>query len=167
MRTSICVSLVLIAVATSVSGEGPRSRRVEADRCSGIRVEAATADESGPASRRSRSTSVFSAAEVKDLRVEVLLRERNAAEPVSVKLFTPRGRLYQVLDLVAVPPTEAERSARRGRSSRSTFVRLSANFPVAGTQITNFDLFGEWRAEPYLGSSETSCARPLEFEIQR
>jgi len=82
--------------------------------------------------------------------------------PVHVKLFTPRGSLYQVLQAKADAESTSTAARRRGRSARA----LVALVPVAGTQITTYALFGEWRAEVYLDAADAPCTRTLEFVIE-
>jgi hypothetical protein len=107
---------------------------------------------------------VVSASESRDLRVEVSLPESLSSLPVQVKLFTPRGRLYQVLQARADAESTSS-AARNGRRSSRETRTLAALVPVAGTQITTHALFGEWRAEVYVGDATAPCARPLEFVI--
>jgi hypothetical protein len=102
----------------------------------------------------------LSAAAVKDLRIEILLTEDAATRPVQVKLYNPRGRLYQILDAVADPGVT--KSNGRSKRGERLFVAL---LPVAGTQITLNALYGTWRAEVYLDGASTACARPAEFVL--
>jgi hypothetical protein len=150
---------LLVAAAFGVA-DGPQAYadRKRSDRCYTVRVRAA--DSPGERDRR-RHKPVFSAGEAKDLTIEVTLSEDAATRPVQVKLFTPRGRLYQVLDAVA----EGNRTARPTRSRRHERI-LVAQLPVAGTQVTAHALFGEWRAEVHLDGAETPCIRPLSFVIE-
>jgi len=155
--------LLLVAAALGVAygrdsfADGKRSAR-----CHEVRVRAA---DSAPRLDRRRHGPVFSAREAKDLELEVLLSEDDASGPVKVKLFSPRGRLYQILDATADEAPAAERDGRRPRWRRQ--VRsLVARFPVAGTQVTAHALFGEWRAEVYLDGAETPCIRPVKFVLE-
>jgi hypothetical protein len=181
MRTFIGVVIALVAVAPSLfSNEQRREPREvreaekaakaakaakESHRCYGIRVEAADS-EIGSFRRRGRTTR-FSAREVRDLRVEVFVPEATATEPLSVKLYTPRGRLYQVLQVAASAPDDLAGKRGGRRSAGRSYGVLSAQFPVAGTQITSFDMFGNWRVEAHLDGSEGPCTRPFEFELER
>lgn len=152
-------ALLLVAAAFGVA-DGPKAfaDRKRSDRCYSVRVRAA--DSPGERDRR-RQRPVLSASEAKDLTIEVSLSEDAASRPVQVKLFSPRGRLYQVLDAVADEnPTARPRRSRRHERS------LVARFPVAGTQITAHGLYGEWRAEVHLDGTETPCIRPLTFVIE-
>ena len=144
-RWNLLLLLATLGAAVAASANG------RSDRCYPIRVRAADAE------NRSR---VFSAAAAKDLVIEVAVPDEAASRPVRVKLFTPRGALYQVLETSAGEDgAESGRRRRRGRT-------LTARFPVAGTHVTTFALFGEWRAEAYLEGAETACTRPLKFVIE-
>jgi hypothetical protein len=114
----------------------------------------------GPQPQGRKKASDFSAAAVKDLRIEILLTEDAATRPVQVKLYTPRGRLYQILDAVA-DSGQTMPNARSKRRER----RFEALLPVAGTQITAHALYGRWRAEVYLDGASTACSRPVEFVL--
>jgi hypothetical protein len=156
-------SFVLIAAAVNLV-QVPESfaKRRRSGRCYAISVEAA--DSHSNHDRRRRAP-VLSASEAKDLEIEIALSDEAAAWPVQVKLFTPRGKLYQVLDAVAETQTAPDGARSRRRPRRHTR-SLVARFPVAGTQITSHALFGEWRAEAYLGDAESPCTRSLEFVIE-
>lgn len=158
-------SFVLIAAA--VNGvQSPDSfseeRGARPGRCYAMRVGAVDSLENHDQGNRA---SVFSVRNVKDLQIEVSLSAEAASWPVRVRLFTPRGKLYQVLHAVAEPQPASE-AGRNRRRSRRHMRSLVARFPVAGTQITSYALFGEWRAEAYLNDAESPCIHPLEFVIE-
>jgi hypothetical protein len=154
------ISIVLVATALDVARPAEASQRKRAHRCHDARVEPAD-----PRSDRRGRTTAVSARESGDLRIQVSLPGELSGLPVQVKLFTPRGRLYQILQATADAASTSEatkgprRSPHRGRS-------LAALVPLAGTQITTYALFGEWRAEFYLDGAESPCTRPLEFVIE-
>lgn len=152
-------TLLLVAAVFGVA-DGPKALadRKRSDRCYTVRVR--PADSPGERDRR-RESPVLSASQAKDLTIEVSLPEDAASRPVQVKLFSPRGRLYQVLDAVA----DGNPTARPRRSRRHERL-LVARFPVAGTQITAHDLYGVWRAEVHLDGTEAPCIRPLAFVIE-
>jgi len=161
MRSWRWAAIVLAATALEVARPAePSAARKKANRCYGVRVESADST----INRRGRTT-VFSASESKDLRLVVSLPEELSSLPVHVKLFTPRGPLYQVLQATADAESTSRAARSRGRSGRGVRV-LAALVPVAGTHITTFALFGEWRAEVYLEGSDAPCTRPLEFVIE-
>jgi hypothetical protein len=160
MRTWRWAAIVLAVTVLDVARPAePSPAREKANRCYGVRVESADS------SNRRSGTSVFSAGESKDLRLVVSIPEELSSLPVHVKLFTPRGRLYQVLQATADAESTSRAARSRGRSARDPRA-LVALVPVAGTQITTYALFGEWRAEVYLDDAEAPCTRPLEFVIE-
>ncbi len=156
MRSWRWAAIVLAAAALEVARPAETSAAGrKANRCYGVRVESAVSR-----SDRRGSATAFSASESKDLRLLVSLPEKLSSLPIQVKLFTPRGSLYQVLEATADGV-----STSRGRSKRGAR-DLAAVLPVSGTHITTFELFGEWRAEAYLDGSAAPCTRPLEFVIE-
>lgn len=161
MRHLAGVLLILTTASGGLSpAPRPRARRDRPPRCVVLRVEAADAE-----GRRGSRGRRFSAEEVADLRFEVWVHERFASEPLTVKLFTPRDKLYQVLGVSAdgAGPTGKLRARIATRWHLST---LGALFPVAGTHVTTYALYGEWRAEAYIGDAGSPCARPLDFVIE-
>jgi len=115
----------------------------------------------GPAKR-----GVFSAHTHYDLDFAVKLVPR-AATPgrvVQLKLYTPRGFLYQVLETSIPQPSPR----RRGRApvpkkDKTASVRL----PVAGTWITQNTLYGRWKVVPYLAGQTAACGHARTLEITR
>jgi hypothetical protein len=96
---------------------------------------------------------------------------------LALKLFTPRGHLYQTL---TVPFTAAgqsrgdrlvdgyprpmrEQETRPVTEQGSTAFELVATLPVGGTAIMTNSLYGEWRVDPQLDG--TPCGNPARFEI--
>jgi hypothetical protein len=144
--------LLLVAVTMDLSASIAFAARERSTGCLSVRI--------GSHAPGRKNNPGFSAAAVKDLRIEVVLTEKAATRPVQVKLYNPRGRLYLILDAVA----DASGMKAKGRSKRGErlFVAL---LPVAGTQITAHALYGTWRAEVYLDGGETPCTRPAEFVL--
>jgi len=159
-----CVTVLALVVPALLGLTGASeaataaSRRV--DRCYAVRVESIAAPNSASTKRR-RFRRRFSAREVLDLRFNVLLHAKNDAGLVEIKLYTPAGRLYDILEARA----DGDQSALPRRSRRRRRV-VSAKFPVAGTHITNRSLYGKWRADVYLNGSDERCGRPKRFFIQ-
>jgi hypothetical protein len=120
----------------------------------------------------------FSATHILDLRFATLLRRELPGQHVlALKLFTPRGHLYQTL---TVPFTAAgqsrgdrlvdgyprpmrEQETRPVTEQGSTAFELVATLPVGGTAIMTNSLYGEWRVDPQLDG--TPCGNPARFEI--
>jgi hypothetical protein len=130
------------------------SNRGASGRCNAVRVEAVqkTSDESGP---RRRYRDRFSAEDVLDLRFVVSLPANNQAGLVEIKLYTPSGRLYDVLRAEADGGEATGRSSNRRRRSRT----VAAQLPIAGSHITGRSLYGEWEARVYLDGNDEECNR--------
>jgi hypothetical protein len=158
--TGIRFASVLLLATLALGASAFAERR--SGRCHAVRVRPGEAE--GRNGNNGRSGRAFSATAAKDLVIEVSIPDAAASLPVQVKLFTPRGRLFQVIDARAA---ESETTDARGRGRRGRGRTLSALFPVAGTPIVTNALFGEWRAEVYVDGAETPCVRPLEFVIER
>lgn len=101
----------------------------------------------------------FSASEILDLRFLVLVPADDAGT-LHLKLFTPKGHLYQELRVTT------ELAADRNQRRRSRHRWLSASLPVAGTTIVTSSLYGRWRAEAYVDDGSSPCARPRSFIIR-
>jgi hypothetical protein len=105
-----------------------------------------------------------------ELRVAVSRRLPDNAR-VELRLFTPRGHLYQTLRAVVPPPTEPKppraepvpASSRRRRPPRTTPHVLTAAVPVAGTSIVNHSLYGRWTVAPQVDGEP--CGDPVGFWI--
>lgn len=159
MRYVAGLALLLI-VAAGLSDAEPSKRRRERrrePRCFALRVVEAD-------SGRSRGRS-FSASEVGDLRFELWVHESASSEPIELKLFNPRGKLYQRLALRSAD-APGRRALRARVAKRFHLQTLAARFPVTGTHVTAYALFGEWRAEAFVGDAENPCSRPLEFVLE-
>jgi len=106
----------------------------------------------------------YSAAKVDDLEITATLAPQVRGEHrLALKVFTPRGHLYQTL---RVPVTASSLPARGPRPPSRT-QKISARLPVSGTLIVTSSLYGRWRVVPYLDDSAAPCGRELRFEITR
>jgi hypothetical protein len=111
--------------------------------------------ERGEGHRRDRPA--FSAARTIDLGLEVELRSDRFLDPrrprvrsIELRLYTPKGHLYQTLTLS--PPSAA---ARRRPQHHAT--GWTGTLPVAGTAIVNHSLYGRWTVQPYLAGRPEPC----------
>jgi hypothetical protein len=96
----------------------------------------------------------FRATRILDLEFETLLSGRTRRErTLQLRLYTPQGFLYQVL--------EARLDAGRPRQRR-----FEARLPVAGTSIMASGLYGRWRVVPYLDDRREPCGPARSFVIQ-
>lgn len=143
----------------------PRESPAAAAACMSIQVS----DAEAPAhsrSHRARRQRSFSASEVLDLQFEVFLASPPEADHrVELKLFTPKGHLYQKLPAVVGPaspgPTRAE-----GRTRQTGVASAKATLPVAGTTIVMSSLYGQWQVEAYVDGATTPCTRAQKFVIK-
>jgi len=99
----------------------------------------------------------FSAARTIDLSLGAELRphsfrdaRRFLDQGVELRLYTPKGHLYQTLALR--PPAPPARRTERLAPNVWTGV-----LPVAGTAIVNHSLYGRWRVEPHLAGRPEPC----------
>jgi len=113
----------------------------------------------GPARR-----GVFSAHKHYDLDFAVKLVPR-AATPgrvVLLKLYTPRGFLYQVLETSVPQPSPR----RRGRAPVPKKDKTaSVRRPVAGAWITQNTLYGRWKVVPCLAGQTAAWGHARAVEI--
>jgi hypothetical protein len=95
----------------------------------------------------------FSATHVLDLEFRTDVR-RSDATTLYLRVYTPRGHLYQTFTATLAP-------AVPGEPRPPAMARLL----VAGTAITTNGLYGRWRAEPWLGGDAAACGAGREFFI--
>jgi hypothetical protein len=154
----ISAAAVLVSAAYLASGHAVAQET--ASRGDGCQLVWVTAPAFGRPVPRPRKPLNFSAAEILDLEFQVLIRpDLLAGRSLELKVLTPKGHLYQTLDLPA--PSEAPDAAKR----RARYRTVTARLPVAGTTIVNNSLYGTWKAEAYLAGERTACARARSFVI--
>ena len=125
----------------------------------------------------------FSAAQILDLEIRVLLPEKLTGEHrLDVSLYTPDHQLYQTLTVpfrgAGTPPSRgprrkltdhprpiAEAEARATLAGKHRRTVVSAVLPVAGTSIVTSSLYGEWTAAAFLDGSQKSCGAAARFVI--
>jgi hypothetical protein len=126
--------------------------------CTALWVTTPT-DKAGTAGRASRRAPVFSATSILDLELIVLVPAEYAGTNMELKLFTPKGHLYQTLEIDSAP------SKTSGDPSRRRYELLTARLPVAGTTIVNSSLYGVWTAEAYFAGASSPCTQARAFAI--
>ncbi len=135
---------------------------------------------------------VFSARETLDLELRTRLQRRmwlSGNETLQLKLFTPRGYLYQevTLPFYRTPSSRKERrrnpyeatrvvsgfprplavqKARNVRMGRRRYLQVKTRLPVAGTSISLGSLYGRWTVVPYLNDATAPCGRSKTFVIR-
>jgi len=150
------------------------------------RPQCAAVQVRSPQQPRAQPRSAFSATRILDLEFQTLLRWGLAgSHTLQLKVYTPRGHLYQVLtipfagsgpggasgatpekrwvDGYPLPLDEQQAKAVRFEGARRH--QVSANLPVAGTSIMTSSLYGQWRVEPYLDGAPEACGPPRAFVI--
>jgi hypothetical protein len=159
---------------TTTGAESPSSR--ESARDSGERSAEPPRDGSSSRAPRRldregrggevRAGPFFSAARTLDLRLGAAVRSPAPGDArVELRLYTPKGHLYQTLRVTAVTTTRTSRDAGGGaREARSAWP-LEATLPVAGTAVVNHSLYGRWTVEPYLEGHSDPCGPSLQFWI--
>ena len=157
-------TVIILAVLTTAGSQAlatrATSRARRNNRCYAVRVEA-IASPATETKRRRRYRRRFSAHEVLDLNLSVWLPARNDASVVEIRLYTPTGSLYEILQAQSDASTP-NRARHRGRRARV----VSARLLVAGSHITSRSLYGKWRAEVFLDGNEKSCTRrPKKFRL--
>lgn len=96
----------------------------------------------------------FNATRILDLEFDTQLLARPQRErSLELRLYTPRGFLYQVLETKLAPG--------RGKARR-----FEARLPVAGTSIMASGLYGRWRVVPFLAGERERCGPARSFVIQ-
>jgi hypothetical protein len=108
--------------------------------------------------QRPRAREPFSVRKTVDLQFRMRLRTGDEdAHVVSFRVFTPKGYLYQQIQVAdAADDEENERVSR-----------VSALLPVAGTYIATGSMFGKWRVVPYLDDDTEPCAAPSVFQLEQ
>jgi hypothetical protein len=152
---------------------------LEADPTSRARgCDAVLVDSPQSTERKGRFTPTFSATRILDLRLDTVIGATvQGSHLLQLKLYTPKGHLYQVLSVpfTVAAGDEARPAAKRwvdgypepldeqrakpidhlGTARRG----VSATLPVAGTSIMTNSLYGQWMVEPYLDDERCGAAR--------
>ena len=114
----------------------------------------------------------FSATRILDLEFQTLLQRRVKGEhALQLRVYTPRGFLYQVLSVPFETPTgkkpiTAVDGSAGGRWADRWPRRLEARLPVAGTSIMASALYGRWRVVPHLDDRPAPCGPGRSFVIK-
>ena len=119
----------------------------------------------------------FSATAIVSLNLETLIRRTDGHGTLYLRIFNPRGNLYQTLTLPyvaraatagapAAPVPGREQVAVPVASGRLVRYRVEARLPVAGSTIMTDALYGQWRAEPWLAGGLSACGPGAAFIIQ-
>ncbi len=119
----------------------------------------------------------FSARAILDLNFRIVLPGEGTPEALTLKIYTPRGHLYQEIVVPVAPEGSAERErvvagypaplkVARVRRLRAADGRPARGvdappFPVAGTHVVSSSLYGEWRVEAWPQGASEACSSPF------
>lgn len=147
-----CAALTLLPAA---EGSAAMARR------SGCRRVLVHSPEHG--NKKSRRRPKFSASEILDLELQVLVSRRklDGDHRLELKVYTPSGNLYQSLSVPFTIGEEISTGTRRGR-----YQMLTTTLPVAGTSIVTSSLYGTWKVEAFLDGATGRCTAPRKFVIK-
>lgn len=158
------VTAVFASMSFAAFEAAPQKAAPSAAGCQSVWVTAPSVP-GKPATRSSRSRKPlnFSAAEVLDLEFQIMVPAAAslAGRRLELKLFTPKGHLYQTLAVSAEASAPKAWTPKR----RARYQTVTARLPVAGTTIVNNSLYGTWKAEAYFEGERTACAKARAFVI--
>jgi hypothetical protein len=162
--SAILVSATLQAREASTQREAPSLQTFQAGRtCTAVWVRSAGPSSPSEKKRVLLRPLTFSATEILDLELVVIVPSKNAGKDMEIKLYTPKGQLYQTLKVGA----DASASASGADQARGRWYEtVTARLPVAGTTIVNNSLYGVWKAEAYFEGSSSPCTRARSFSIK-
>ena len=174
MKRSLLLFTAVALAPVFIAGDGSAQQPVPVSGCTIVWVTAPTPPGKTPPRRRPLD---FSASNVLDLEFWVVLPSASAASAsgIELKLFTPRGHLYQTLSAPFVAPVAARTTGAAGLAGPAGFAgpgrpprfqTVTLRLPVAGTTIVNNSLYGTWTAEAYLAGGTSPCTRALGFQIR-
>lgn len=151
----LAIALALAAGAPAPERFGEDSRHAPRQ-CVALQVVS-------PQLPKPRPHPVFSATQILDIEFRTFLRRRlEGLHTLELKLYTPKGNLYQVL---TVPFTAPQTTPVRLDGARRQ--QVDATLPVAGTSIMTNSLYGEWKVEPFLDGSAEPCGQARVFVIRQ
>ena len=172
----LTLALVTTTLATSAPATaGPRARaRVRpTGECRVVSFTPVLAEQTNVSSRKSERARRrmmrkrrFPATRTLDLKVGVRLGRRVKAKArLELRVYTPRGHLYQTLRVEAPAPNKKASKRRRYARLRRILRPRTGTLPIAGTAIVNHSLYGRWKVEPHLDGNPTPCGRARSFRI--
>ncbi len=122
----------------------------------------------------------FSATKTTDLTFSVAFQRGFTGEHlVELRIFTPRGFLYQSMTVPAViggtgsgtrtvqgyPHPLRVKSGPKFSYKGNTLWKVDVPFPVGGTEIGRNSLYGTWKVQAYLDGSQDPCGAATTFGI--
>ncbi len=118
------------------------------------------AAESTTSTRVLGGRSSFSAARTIDLQLAFVVRRHASPDArLELRLYTPKGHLYQTLRAARPSPSSTPGPVRSTRDPWTAALR------VAGTAIVNHSLYGRWTVQPHLDGNPHPCGSAQPFWI--
>jgi hypothetical protein len=166
----LALGLLILAQALPATNEGSDSSL-----CSAVQVSSPQVQE--PRLRW------YSASQILDLRFRTMLnRPLKGQHVLELRVYTPKGHLYQVLTVPApiqklpapMPPERTvkgranslnEPEAKVAVEEPDPRLSLDATLPVGGTSIVTSSLYGRWTVTPHLDGSLEPCGPARQFRI--
>ncbi len=179
--------LPVMLIALAQAAGAPASREVSTEgnsrpECVAVQV---ASPQQPPALRRPQGG--FSATRILDLEFHTIFRRRlEGPHTLQLKVYTPRGHLYQVLTVPFAGPAPAGASGSQPPEKRwvdgypqpineqqakvvpyegTRRQAVTAKLPVAGTSIMTNSLYGEWHVTPHLDDDPAACGPSQSFRI--
>ncbi len=181
----LAVGLLILAQAVPAANEGSNRDFREPPSGSGSRLCSAVQ----VTSPQIQQTQVrgYSASQILDLRFRTTLgRPLDSGHSLELRVYTPKGHLYQVLTVPLTGPIRRdpaprprERSVDRRAPSRSEppaeatsdepdgKLSFDTILPVGGTSIVTSSLYGSWTVTPHLDGSLKPCGPARQFRIEQ
>lgn len=178
----LLIATLLMAQAAAADSADPLAKARPRGPCVAVLVDS-------PQLQTAPDRDLFSATGILDLRFQTLLRGVLAGpRTLELRLYTPRGHLYQILTVpfttepppitnaggaeprsrwvAGYPRPLVEQAADLVKHKGQPYHRVSALFPVAGTLITTNSLYGRWQVEPHLDGAAAPCGPSGTFALQ-
>jgi len=151
--------LLALLVTAQVTAVTPAQDAAEPSAAVGRHRPCASVVVGSPQAAPARSG--FSVTKILDLELRAKVRPLPAGPHLlELKLYTPRGHLYDVL-----PVAFDGRRLKKTHDGRAVRQDVVATLPVAGTSIVAASLFGRWRVEVHLDGAPHSCGSPTHFRL--
>lgn len=177
----LALGLLILAQALPATNEGSSGEaaesRPDSSPCSAVQVTSPQIQE--PHLRW------FSATQILDLQFRTTLNPSLKGQHVlELKVYTPRGHLYQVLTVPFTAPIQRfpapmprerivdgnasvlnDRAAKVVIDEPDPQPSLATTLPVGGTSIVTSSLYGRWTVTPHLDGSLKPCGPARQFRI--
>jgi len=174
-------ALVIVPLFLSQAAQPWEEPPGRAPECLAVKVASSAAQDDA----QGRREPAFSTTRILELQLSTMLRRNLAGTHLlELKLYTPRGNLYQVLSvpfgdvsggppgpkprrryLAGYPAPLDEKRPEPAEVEGRQRLMLSSSLPVAGTSIVTSSLYGSWTVVPYLDGRPEPCGTASRFTI--